>query len=94
MRKLFLAAMLGAAAALFSTQAVAQSSTDDPVKRVLPQGKDGDYTYYQIQCTNGTEGSVVVQDKEKNVCAQAFGGERTCDAGWNVQMAAERACRR
>ncbi len=93
MRKIFLAAMLSAAAALLSTQAFAQASTD-PVKRVLPQGKDGDYTYYQIECTNGTEGSVVVQDKEKNVCAQAFGGERTCDAGWNVQMAAERACRR
>ncbi len=93
MRKIFLAAMLGVTAALLSTQALAQTAAD-PVKRVLPQGKDGDYTYYQIQCTNGTEGSVVVQDKEKNVCAQAFGGERTCDAGWNVQMAAERACRR
>ncbi len=93
MRKIFLAAMLGVTAALLSTQALAQAAAD-PVKRVLPQGKDGDYTYYQIQCTNGTEGSVVVQDKEKNVCAQAFGGERTCDAGWNVQMAAERACRR
>jgi len=93
MRKIFLAMLLGATAALLSTQALAQSAAD-PVKRVLPQGKDGDYTYYQIQCTNGTEGSVVVQDKEKNVCAQAFGGERTCDAGWNVQMAAERACRR
>ena len=93
MRKIFLAAMLGVAAALLSTQALAQASTD-PVKRVLPQGRDGDYTYYQIECTNGTEGSVVVQDKEKNVCAQAFGGERSCNAGWNVQMAAERACRR
>jgi hypothetical protein len=84
--------MLSATAALLSTQAFAQTAAD-PVKRILPQGKDGDYYYYQVQCTNGTQGSVVVQDKEKNVCAQAFGRERTCSARWNVQVAAERACR-
>ena len=88
MRKLFLTAFLGAATALLSTQAIA-----DPVKRVLPQGQDGDNYYYQVQCKNGTEGSVVVQNAEKNVCAQAFGGERKCSAGWNVQRAAEHACR-
>ena len=88
MRKIFLAAMLGAAAALLSTQALA-----DPVKRILPGGQDGDYYYYQVKCKNGTEGSVIVQDKEKNVCAQAFGGQRVCNAGWNVQKAAEHACR-
>jgi len=92
MRKIFLAAILSATAALFSAQALAQTATD-PVKRILPQGKDGDNYYYQVQCANGTEGSVVVQDKEKNVCAQAFGGERACSAGWNVQVAARRACR-
>ena len=88
MRTPFLAAMLSATAALLSTQAFA-----DPVKRVLPQGKDGDYYYYQVLCTNGTEGSVVVQEKENNVCAQALGGERVCNAAWNVQRAAEHACR-
>ena len=88
MRKIFLVAMLSATTALLSTQAFA-----DPVKRVLPQGKDGDNYYYQVQCKNGTEGSVVVQDKERNVCAQAFGGERICKSGWNVQRAAEEACR-
>ena len=88
MRTIFLAAMLSAVTALLSTQAFA-----DPVKRVVPQGKDGDYFYYQVKCTNGTEGSVVIQEKEKNVCAQAFGGERVCNAAWNVQKAAEKACR-
>ena len=88
MRTIFLAAMLGAATALLSTQALA-----DPVTRILPQGQDGDYYYYQVKCKNGTEGSVVVQDKEKNVCAQALGGNRVCNAGWNVQKAAEHACR-
>ncbi len=88
MRKIFLAAILSATAALLSTQAFA-----DPVARLLPQGKDGDYSYYQVQCKNGTVGSIVVQDKEKNVCAQAFGGDRVCNAGWNVQRAAEHACR-
>ena len=88
MRKLFLAVVLSATAALVSTPAFA-----NPVKRVLPQGKDGDFYYYQVSCTNGTEGTVVVQDKENNVCAQAFGGERVCNAGWNVQRAAEQACR-
>jgi hypothetical protein len=80
--------MLSATTALLSTQAFA-----DPVKRVLPQGKDGDYYYYQVLCTNGTEGSVVVQEKENNVCAQALGGARVCNAAWNVQRAAEHACR-
>ena len=87
MRKIFLAVMTGAAAALLAAPAVA-----DPVKRVLPQGKDGDYYYYQVKCTNGTEASVVVQDKEKSICAQALGGERVCSATWNVQRAAEHAC--
>ena len=80
--------MMTAAATLLAAPASA-----DPVKRVLPQGKDGDYYYYQVQCKNGTEGSVVVQDKEKSVCAQALGGERVCSASWNVQRAAEHACR-
>ncbi len=88
MRTIFLAVMFSAATALLSTQAIA-----DPVTRVLPQGQDGDDHYYQVKCKNGTEGTVVVQGKEKNVCAQAFGGERICNAGWNVQKAAEQACR-
>ena len=88
MRTIFLAALFGAATAMLSTHAIA-----DPVTRVLPQGQDGDSYYYQVKCKNGTEGTVVVQDKEKNVCAQAFGGERVCNAGWNVQRAAEHACR-
>lgn len=86
MRKTFLAAMLSAATALLATQALA-----GPVKRVLPQGQDGDNYYYQVQCADGTQGSVVVQDK--TVCAQAFGSERICNAAWNVQRAAEQACR-
>ena len=88
MRTIFLAAMFSAATALLSAQAIA-----DPVTRVLPQGQDGDNYYYQVKCKNGTEGTVVVQDKEKNVCAQALGGNRVCNAGWNVQKAAEHACR-
>lgn len=88
MRKIFLVAMLGATTALLSTQAFA-----DPVKRILPQGKDGDYYYYQVKCANGSEGSVVIQEKENNVCAQGLGGKRICNAGWGVQRAAEHACR-
>lgn len=88
MRNLFLAAILSASAALVSAPAFA-----DPVKRVLPQGKDGDFYHYQVRCTNGTQGSVVIQEKENNVCAQASGGKRVCNARWNVQKAAEHACR-
>ena len=88
MRKIFLAAMFSATAVLLSTPAFA-----NPVERLLPQGKDGDYSYYQVKCKNGTVGTVVVQDRENNVCAQAFGGQRVCNAGWNVQKAAEQACR-
>ena len=88
MRNLFLAVTLSAAAALVSAPAIA-----NPVKRVLPQGKDGDYYYYQVQCANGTQGSVVVQEKENNVCAQAAGRDQECNSGWNVQRAAEQACR-
>ena len=67
MRKTFLTAALSAAAMVLSQQALA-----DPVERVVPQGQDGDKYYYQVVCTNGTQGSVVVQDTEKNICAQAF----------------------
>ena len=88
MRKLFLAITLSAAAALVSAPAFA-----NPVKRVLPHGKDGDFYYYQVQCTNGTQGSVVVQDKENKVCAQPAGRNEVCNSGWNVQRAAEHACR-
>jgi hypothetical protein len=88
MRTIFRAALLSATTALLSAQAFA-----GPVTRVLPQGQDGDDYYYQVNCKNGTRGSVVIQDKEKNICAQAFGGERVCNARWNLQQAAEHACR-
>ena len=88
MRKIFLVAMLSATAALLSTQAIA-----DPVKRVVPHGQDGDKYYYEVRCSNGSVGSVVVQDKENNVCAQALGRELVCNSAWNVQKAAEHACR-
>jgi hypothetical protein len=85
---IFLAAMLSAVAAALFAQSFA-----NPVKRIVPHGQDGDYYYYQVRCTNGTQGSVIIQDKEKNICAQAFAGERVCNAAWNVQEAAEQACR-
>ena len=88
MRKLFLTVAFGATVALVSTPAFA-----NPVKRVLPQGKDGDFYYYQVQCNNGTMGTVVVQDSQNNVCAQAAGRDEVCNAGWNVQRAAEQACK-
>lgn len=88
MRKLFLTVAFSAMVALVSAPAFA-----NPVKRVLPQGKDGDFHYYQVQCNNGTNGTVIVQDTENTVCAQAAGGERICNAGWNVQRAAEQACK-
>ena len=50
-------------------------------------------TTTQVKCNDGTEGSVVDQDKEKDVCARALGGERVCNSSWNVQRAAEHACR-
>jgi len=85
---MFLGAMLGATTALLSIHAFA-----NPVKHVLPYGKDGPYYYYQVKCTNGTQASVVVRDKDKKVCAQAFGRERVCIAGWSVQRAAKHACK-
>ena len=88
MRKLFLIAMMSAASVLLSAQVSA-----GPVKRILPQGKDGDNFYYQVQCTNDTEGSVVVHDKENKICAQAFGGQPQCNSSWTVQRAAEQACK-
>ena len=64
MRTLFLSATFAAAAAL-SAQAGA-----GPVKRVVPQGKDGDDVYYQVVCADKTEGSVIIRDSEKTICAQ------------------------
>ena len=87
MTRIFLAAMLSATTALLSTQALA-----NPVKRVLPHGKDGDNYYYQVTCTNGTQASVIVQSKDNQVCGQAFGGELVCNSDWSVQIAAEHAC--
>lgn len=87
MRKIFLAAAFTAAAAL-SGQAYA-----GPVKRVLPQGKDGDDVYYQVVCADKTEGSVIIRDAQKTVCAQALGGELVCNTSWTIQRAAEEACR-
>ena len=87
MTRILLAAMLSATTALLSTQVLA-----NPVKRVLPHGKDGDNYYYQVRCANGTLGSVVVQGADNTVCAQALVGERVCKSGWSVQRAAEHAC--
>jgi hypothetical protein len=88
MRKLFLIATLSAAAALFSTQ-----SSAGEVKRIIPQGKDGDDHYYVVKCQNDSEGSVIIRDKEGKICAQALGGKEICNAGWTIQQAATKACR-
>ena len=88
MRKIFLVAVLSATAAFLSTQAIA-----DPVKRVVPHGQDGDMYYYEVRCANGSVGSVTVHNKDNSVCAQALGREQVCNAAWNVQKAAEHACR-
>ena len=88
MKRIILAAMLSAVAATLCAQSVTNL-----VKRIVPYGQDGGYFYYQVTCANGTQGSVVVQDEEKNICAQAFAGARLCNAAWNVQEAAEQACR-
>ncbi len=87
MKKVFLSVLLAATTVLLSTQVIA-----NPVERVLAHGKDGDKFYYQISCTNGTRGSVVVQDKDKKICAQAFRGKRVCNAAWSVERAAKHAC--
>lgn len=88
MRRTFLIAMMSAATVLLCSQASA-----GPVKRIQPQGKDGDYYYYQVKCGNDTTASVIVHDKENKICVQAFGGEPQCNSAWTVQRAAEQACK-
>lgn len=90
-RTLLIAALLAA-----STGSLAQKANDNPVKRTIYQGRDGDSLYYKVVCVNGTSASIAMLDREgekTETCAQPLDKKRTCRTGWPVQEAAQFTCR-
>ena len=56
-------------------------------------GDDGDETYYQVTCSDNTQGSVIVKSEPKEICALPAYGKETCKAAWTVKEAAAKACK-
>ncbi|MCP5152294.1 MAG: hypothetical protein H6983_14275 [Ectothiorhodospiraceae bacterium] len=85
--------MAGVALATVVVAAGAQQRDRDPVLRVIPRGQDGPDAYYQVRCRNESTGMVVLRDDRGEACAQPRGRDEVCNRDWNLQTAAEAACR-
>ena len=56
-------------------------------------GDDGGEVYYQVTCSDNTQGSVIVKSDPKEICALPAYGQATCKARWTVKQAAAKACK-
>ena len=75
--------------------AMAQSSgktSENPVRRLILVGADGDETYYNVRCRNNTVGSIIVYSGKQEVCATPQGGQETCKGSWSLPRAASASC--
>ena len=88
MRKRLKMALLTTGFALFALPLMAA----EPVS-VGKYGDDGSETYYQVTCSDNTQGSVIVKSEPKEICALPAYGEATCKKAWTVKQAAAKACK-
>jgi hypothetical protein len=88
MRKRLTMALLLTGFGLFALPAIAA----EPVS-VGKYGDDGDEVYYQVTCSDNTQGSVIVKKVPKQICALPAYGKETCKAVWTVKQAAAKACK-
>lgn len=88
MRKRLKMALLTAGFGLFVLPAMAA----EPVS-IGNYGDDGGEVYYQVTCSDNTQGSVIVRSSPKQICALPAHGKETCRAIWTVKEAAAKACK-
>jgi hypothetical protein len=88
MRKRLKMALLVTGFGLFALPAMAA----EPVS-IGNYGNDGDEVYYQVTCSDNTQGSVIVKSNPKQICALPAFGKETCRAVWTVKEAAAKACK-
>ena len=65
----------------------------DSVRAVRNHGQDGDVTYYEVQCKDGSMGSIQVHLDPPKVCVTPPYKDGACRAHWELREAAQRACR-
>jgi len=85
-----LVATLATAVLLSATSAAAAQSGG--VKRIIPEGQDGDYTFFAVTCTSKQRVSVVVDQTIARVCAQRRDAKPRCEKDWPIEQAAAYAC--
>ena len=71
----------------------AAAAQEEPVKRIIPDGQDGDRSYYTVSCRDAVRASVIVEHDRDQVCALPLGAARRCQADWTIESAAASACK-
>lgn len=80
-----------AATPLTFAQGTAQP-VENPVKRVVSSGTDGDSHFYAVYCKNETVATVEVKSEQNETCAFPEGKEKQCQADWVLHHAVKAAC--
>ena len=75
-----------------SALAAKTSIPPTPVKRVVPQGPDGDSFFYQVTCKDNSVTSVVQKLSKDETCAYPHKKPKQCKSSWPLQFAANAAC--
>lgn len=88
MRKRLTTALILTGLGLFALAATA----GEPVS-IGNYGDDGGEVYYQVTCSDNTQGSVVVREEPRQICAMPAYGKETCKPRWTVKEAAAAVCK-
>lgn len=57
-------------------------------------GDDGDARYYEVTCSDNTQGSVIEKTQpQREVCAAARDKDEQCRPNWTVKQAAAHVCK-
>ena len=78
--------------AVFLLASALPTASAADVLEIVELGPDGNAIYYTVQCTDGTEATVVVNPNSRQTCATKSSGEKQCGS-WRPQDAAKHVCR-
>ncbi len=88
------AVLVLAAAPIARAQQPGSALPADPVRRIVPRGKDGDSSYYQVRCRDGSASTLELNHATVELCAQPRGAARRCARDWTLAEAASFVCER
>ena len=65
--------------------ALCQTVLAADVVNIADYGEDGGNHHYQVACSDGRKGSVVVRAEPSEICARRRDGEPICLSNWSVK---------